>query len=220
MEVKKTAKADLTNKSNLFFSIGLIVALSLMLMSFEWTTIDEGIIVLTGDDLIDEDPIIIPVTDPKPPMPVVKQPKFEVVPEKEEIEEKKYVLDVLSDTTGMSEIPIVPEPDKEETEAIYTFLQESASPKGGMQSFYSYVSEKIKFPTQAVRMGIEGKVFVEFVVNKDGTLTDVKAVKGIGAGCDEEAVRVVKSAPAWNPGKQRGKPVRQRHTVPISFRLN
>ena len=77
----------------------------------------------------------------------------------------------------------------------------------------------MEYPAQARRMGVEGKVFVQFVVDKDGSLTDVKAVKGIGAGCDEEAVEIVKSAPKWKPGKQRGKAVRVRMIIPITFRL-
>jgi protein TonB len=88
-----------------------------------------------------------------------------------------------------------------------------------MAAFYKYVGDKIKYPPQARRMGIEGRVFVEFVIGKDGTLSEVRAIKGIGAGCDEEAVRIVQSSPAWNPGKQRGKPVKQRYTLPIIFKL-
>jgi protein TonB len=68
-------------------------------------------------------------------------------------------------------------------------------------------------------MGVEGRVFVEFVVNRDGSIVDVRSIKGIGAGCDEEAVRIVQSAPAWKPGKQRGKPVRQKMVIPIIFKL-
>jgi protein TonB len=77
-----------------------------------------------------------------------------------------------------------------------------------------------KYPAQARRMGIEGKVFVEFVINKDGSIVDVRAMKGIGAGCDELAVKVVQEAPKWKPGKQRGKPVRQKMVLPITFKLN
>jgi protein TonB len=68
-------------------------------------------------------------------------------------------------------------------------------------------------------MQVEGRVFLQFVVNKDGSLTDIKVVKGIGAGCDEEAIRVLKSAPRWSPGKQRGVPVRQRMVLPLTFKL-
>ena len=82
-----------------------------------------------------------------------------------------------------------------------------------------YVGDKLKYPAQARRMGIEGKVFVEFVVGKDGAIQDVRAVKGIGAGCDEEAVRIIQGSPAWTPGKQRGKPVKQKMILPIIFKL-
>ncbi|MCK5701162.1 MAG: energy transducer TonB, partial [Cyclobacteriaceae bacterium] len=78
---------------------------------------------------------------------------------------------------------------------------------------------KLKYPAQARRMGIEGKVFVQFVVDKDGTLTEVTAVKGIGAGCDQEAVRVIEGAPKWKPGKQRGRSVKVRMILPITFKL-
>jgi protein TonB len=77
----------------------------------------------------------------------------------------------------------------------------------------------MKYPAQARRMGVEGKVFVQFVIGKDGAISDVKVIKGIGAGCDEEAIRVVQSSPSWNPGKQRGKAVKQRYTLPIIFKL-
>ena len=90
---------------------------------------------------------------------------------------------------------------------------------GGMPAFYEYVSKNLKYPNQARRMGIEGRVFVQFVVGKNGSITDVTAIKGIGAGCDEEAVRVIKSSPNWSPGKQRGKPVKVRMILPITFKL-
>jgi protein TonB len=111
------------------------------------------------------------------------------------------------------------EQPKENPDEIFLVVEEGAMPKGGMEAFYKFVRDKLKYPAQARRMGIEGKVFVEFVVNRDGSIVDVKSIKGIGAGCDEEAVRVVQSMPAWNPGKQRGKPVRQRMVLPITFKL-
>ena len=78
----------------------------------------------------------------------------------------------------------------------------------------------MKYPSQARRMGIEGRVFVQFVVDKDGTVTEVKSVKGIGAGCDEEAERVLRMSPKFKPGKQRGRSVKVRMVLPIIFRLN
>lgn len=164
----------------------------------------------------------VPPTDiPPPPPPQVQQPQVVEVPDEEEIKEDiKVNLDVeVTDQTKIEEIVVQAEEPKEETDEVFTIVEESAAPKGGMAAFYKYVSDKIKYPPQARRMGIEGRVFVEFVIAKDGTLTEVRAIKGIGAGCDEEAVRIVQSAPPWNPGKQRGKPVRQRYTLPIIFKL-
>ncbi len=114
---------------------------------------------------------------------------------------------------------IAPVVEEENVDEIFSVVEETAEPKGGMPAFYKYVGEKIKYPAQARRMGVEGRVFVEFVVNRDGSIVDVRAIKGIGAGCDEEAVRIVQSAPSWKPGKQRGKPVRQKMVIPIIFKL-
>ena len=102
---------------------------------------------------------------------------------------------------------------------VYMVVEDQPTPEGGMKAFYQYVGQNMKYPTKARRMGIEGKVFIQFVVNKDGALTDVKAIKGIGAGCDEEAVRVIKEASAWNPGQQKGQPVKVRMVMPITFKL-
>ena len=108
---------------------------------------------------------------------------------------------------------------EEKVDEIFTIVEEQPSPDGGIKSFYEFVSKNLNYPAQARRMGMEGRVFVEFVVEKDGSLTDIKVVKGIGAGCNEEAVRVLSLAPNWNPGKQRGREVRVRMIMPIMFKL-
>ena len=110
-------------------------------------------------------------------------------------------------------------PEEENVDEIFTIVEESASFPGGIQAFYEYLGKELKYPRQAQRMGIEGRVFVQFVVERDGSLTDIQVVKGIGAGCDEEAVRVLKNSPKWKPGKQRGKPVRQKMIQNILFKF-
>jgi TonB family protein len=102
---------------------------------------------------------------------------------------------------------------------VYTMVEESATPQGGWSVFYEHIARKMMYPAQARRMGVEGKVFVEFVVQTDGSITDVKVKNGIGAGCDAEALRVVKTAPLWEPGKNKGVAVKQRLVLPISFKL-
>jgi protein TonB len=224
MELKKNPKADLTRKTSFFFSIGLLVTMSLVLVAFEFRDYEEKIadLVQRNSDVFEET-IEVPPTDiPPPPPPQVQAPVIVEVPDEEEIEEEINVnLDIeVSQDTKVEEVIVKPvEEPKEETDEIFTIVEESAAPKGGMAAFYKYVGDKMKYPPQARRMGIDGKVFVEFVINKDGSISDVKAVKGIGAGCDEEAVRVVQSAPPWSPGKQRGKPVKQRMVLPITFKL-
>jgi len=222
MEAKKTDKADLTNKSAFFFSIGLVFTMSFVLSAFEYKSRDESVMDIKGKttDTFEEVLEAPPTNQPPPPPPQIQAPVIVEVPDEEEIEEEiKVNLDIeVTQDTKVEEI-IVTEAPAEETDEIFTIVEESAAPKGGIGAFYSYVRDKMKYPPQARRMGIDGKVFVEFVVNKDGSITDVRAVKGIGAGCDEEAVRVVQSAPAWTPGKQRGKPVKQRMVLPITFKL-
>jgi protein TonB len=223
MEAKKSDSADLTKKSTFFFSIGLSVTMAIVLMAFEYRQTDEGALdLVTKNTNAFEETLEVPPTEQAPPpQPVVQQPQVVEVPDEEEIKDDiKVNLDVeVTDETKVETIVVQAEEPKEETDEIFTVVEESAAPKGGMQAFYKFVGEKIKYPAQARRMGIEGRVFVEFVINKDGSLSDVRAIKGIGAGCDEEAVRIVQSSPPWSPGKQRGKPVKQRYTLPIIFKL-
>ena len=222
MEAKKTDRADLTKKSAFFFSIGLAFTMAIILMSFEYKSYDESVVELQGkrSDVFEEVIEVPPTDQPPPPPPQIQAPVIVEVPDEEEIEEEiKVNLDIeVTQDTKVEEIVVKEEP-AEETDEIFTIVEESAAPKGGIGAFYQYVKDKMKYPPQARRMGIDGKVFVEFVVNKDGSITDVRAVKGIGAGCDEEAVRVVQSSPSWTPGKQRGKPVKQRMVLPITFKL-
>ena len=111
-------------------------------------------------------------------------------------------------------------PSADTPDELFTLVEEQPEFKGGMEEFYKYVAKEIKYPSQARRLGVEGQVNVEFTVQKDGTLADVKVTKGIGAGCDAEAIRVMENSPAFNPGRQRGKAVNVRMEVPINFKLD
>ncbi len=223
MEAKKTEKADLTRKTALFFSIGLLITMVITLTAFTWKDYDESLLDLQGKSAnVFEEMLEVPPTEqPPPPAPVIQQPQIVEVPDEEEIKEDlnlKFDVEVTEETK-VETIIVAPAEEKEDVDQIFSVVEETATPKGGMPAFYKFVSEKIKYPAQARRMGVEGRVFVEFVVNRDGTIVDVRSIKGIGAGCDEEAVRIVQSAPAWKPGKQRGKPVRQKMVIPIIFKL-
>ena len=102
---------------------------------------------------------------------------------------------------------------------VYTMVDEQPTPEEGLQEFYTYIQKNLEYPAQARRMGIEGRVFIQFVVDQEGAITEVEAIKGIGAGCDEAAERVLKNAAAWNPGYQQGQAVKVRMVLPITFRL-
>jgi len=224
MESKKTKEADILRKRPLFFNIGLFTALLISLFAFEWRSYgDQNMVDIAqvNDDF--EDLLEIPPTQqPPPPPPKIQQPEIIEVPDEEEIEEEIEVdLDIeITEDDVIEDIIIEEAPEEEPVDEVFLVVEEPATPKGGYQAFYEYIARKMRYPSQARRMGIEGRVFVQFVVDRDGSLTDIKVVKGIGAGCDEEALRIVKSAPKWNPPKQRGQPVQQRVMVRIVFQLN
>ncbi|NJN26050.1 MAG: energy transducer TonB [Cyclobacteriaceae bacterium] len=223
VENKKNPKADLTRTTGLFLNVGLVISLLLVIFAFEKKVYDDGSQVNLSAQAEDfEDLMDIPQTQqPPPPPPKKLQPEIIEVPDEEEIEEDIEIdLDVeMTESTVIEEVVFDQAPEEEEAEQIFTIVEDQPTPEGGMAAFYQFVQKNLKYPAQARRMGIEGKVFVQFVVDKDGSLTEVQAVKGIGAGCDEEAVRVIEEAPKWKPGKQRGRSVKVRMILPITFKL-
>ncbi len=224
LEIKKTEHADLDKKEFFFFSISLFITLLMVLGAFEYKQYDTPVMELVSRNTNTfEEMLDVPATEiPPTPEVIVQQPRLVEVPDEQQIEDEvKFVFDVeVTEDTKIQEAVITEAPKvEEETEEIFTIVESTAEPKGGLAAFYKSIGEQIKYPAQARRMRVEGKVFVEFIVGKDGKIADVKAVKGIGAGCDEEAIRIIENSPAWNPGKQRGKPVRQRMVLPIIFKL-
>lgn len=202
------------------------MTLLLVIAAFEWegsVKSEKKIMAVDKADL--EEIIEVPQTEipPPPPPQVIQQPRIVEVPDQEEIEEEinvQFDIDVTDQTVSQEfKIETQPVVEEEEPDKIFLVVEQPASPKGGMSAFYEFVSKNIHYPAQARRMGVEGKVFVEFVVEKDGTLSSFTVIKGIGAGCDEEAVRILQLSPAWSPGKQRGQPVKQRMVLPIHFKM-
>jgi len=223
MEVKKKPSADLTKQVPFHYVIGLVITLGLTLMAFEWKFYDDaGPMDLGTVENNFEEMMEVPITEqPPPPPPKIEQPQIIEVPDEEEIEEDIEIdLDLeVTEETVIEEVVFEEAPEEEVADEIFTVVEDQPEPAGGMAAFYKYVGKNMKYPTQARRMGIEGRVFVQFVVDKDGSITEVKAIKGIGAGCDEEAERVLRNAPKWKPGKQRGRAVKVRMVLPITFRL-
>lgn len=224
MEAKKTPKADLTRKSGMFLNLGLLISVGLALFAFEYKTFESGDLMDLGtveDDF--EEMLDIPITEqPPPPPPPIEQPIIEEIPDEVEIEEKIEVdFDVdVQEETVIKEVEISDAPVQEKADEIFDVVETMPTPPGGMEGWNKYLSKNLKYPTQARRMGIEGTVYVVFVVNTDGSIQDVEILRGIGGGCDEEAMRVVRNAPNWQPGKQRGRPVRVKMRLPIRFKLS
>jgi len=222
METKKNPKLDYRRKSGLFFNIGLVASLLMAITAFEWKFSDtSGIVVLPEPKIEMEsllDPIATRVTPPPPkvvPISVNEVPDNIVV----EVENLKFTLD--QGEIGEIEPVIIdlPEPEIEPQPEVFDIVESMPQFKGGIGEFYKFVGENLKYPAQARRIGIGGKVFVHFIVDKDGGLSDIKVARGIGAGCDEEVLRILAMSPNWIPGKQRGNPVRVRMMLPITFRL-
>jgi|UniRef100_UPI0040476699 periplasmic protein TonB len=227
MEAKKTPSADLTKKVGMFTNLGLAVAVGLTLAAFEYKSFDDsglkdlGSVADNFEELLD-----VPITQqppPPPPPPPMEQPVIEEIPDEVEIEEKIEVnFDVdVKETTVIAEVAIKEVViEEEKADQIFDVVETQPNPPGGMSGWNKYLSNNLKYPTQARRMGVEGTVIVVFVINTDGSIQDVEVLRGIGGGCDEEAVKVVTNAPKWEPGKQRGKPVRTRMRLPIRFKLS
>lgn len=223
MEIKKTPKADLSKKSTMFLNLGLALSVGLCLMAFEWKFYEYGNLKDLGQVADDfEELLDIPITEqPPPPPPPIEQPIIQEIPDEVEIEDKievNFDVDVQEETV-IKEVVIADAPVVEKADEIFDVVENSPEFPGGMEAWNKYLSSNLKYPTQARRMGVEGTVYVVFVVNTDGSIQDVELLRGIGGGCDEEALRVVAGAPKWTPGKQRGRPVRVRMRLPIRFKL-
>ena len=131
-------------------------------------------------------------------------------------DKKLKVVNFVPDNDNNFEL-IVKEIDEQEEK--FTLVEERPSPANGLPELFSFIQGELIYPEEAKDKGIEGIVFVEFVVNEDGTVSSVAIKEGIGAGCDEEAVRVVALSPKWNPGKINNKPVKVKMVLPINFKL-
>ena len=220
---RKTSKADLENKKVIFIEIGLVLALAIVLLAFEWKSyekieIDELALII---DDTEEDMIEVTHQDrpPPPPAPVQQTTIIEIVDDDVEIEDE-IEIDVEADQEMEIEEYIPVEEEEEDEAQIFTVVESMPEFPGGEAKMKQYLVKNLKYPQMAKESGIQGKVYVTFVVEKTGHVTDVKVLRGIGGGCDEEAIRVIKNMPNWMAGKQRGKSVRVQFNMPIVFRLN
>ena len=205
--------------------MGLVLAVAVTLVCVEYISISLPDVSLTGKEekLEDEEMEDIIFETPPPPQkqppPVVEE--IEVLEEDtEEEEDEVIIVDEEAEEIEIIEVEEVVEEEEPEIEQIYEVVEESPEFQGGMGKLYEYLGKQIQYPAMAKDNNIQGKVFVQFVVWKDGTIRDVKVVKGVHKSLDKEAMRVVKGMPKWKPGRQRGKAVSSRYTLPIRFRIS
>ncbi len=234
MQPKKADKADLENYRALFMLSGLVVTLLLCIFLIEWKVYDQRVADL-GELDVDIEEEVIPITQrdlaPPPPPPPPPPEVIEVVEDDVELEEELEIQ--TTETDEMEEVEVI-EMEEEVSDEVLSFAVVESVPifpgcedkvsnaekrNCFQQQIMLYVSRNFEFPEMARQMGIQGRVYVDFVIEKNGSFSNIQVIRGVDPLLDDEAVRVVKSMPKVQPAKQRGKPVRMRFTLPINAKL-
>lgn len=228
MEIKKTPKADLENRRTLFTEIGLVVALLVVWGAFSYSTKEKAVASLGEDTQVVEVEDMVPITEETPPPPP-EAPKIPVLSDQIDIVEDDIKVDdnfmSLEDDASLGvEIMDYVEEVKEEVveeEAIpFQLVEEKPSFNGGdANEFSKWVNSKLQYPEIAKENGVQGRVTLQFTVNPDGFVSNVKVLRGVDSSLDKEAVRVVSMSPKWKPGKQRDRAVKVTYTFPVIFQL-
>ncbi len=225
MKTKKSPKKDLESKKLIFAQIGLIIALGLVLVAFEWKSYDKKEIEVWKRKVSEIPMDIIQITEQKDkPLPVLQKQvtALNIIDDEDEIEDDTIEIDAGADqNTEIEEyVPVdIEEEEDFDDDEIFVGVESQPSFPGGDIARIRFLYENIQYPAMAKETGIQGRVYITFVVERDGSITDVRLLKGIGGGCDEESIRVVKAMPKWIPGKQRERPVRVQFVLPIKFTL-
>ncbi|MDD4513936.1 energy transducer TonB [Massilibacteroides sp.] len=229
MEIKKSKKASLEGSKGIGLLMGIIVGLAAMFVGFEWGTSDIDVVKVEGiTDVIAEEMVEItrpeetpPPPPPPPPAPVASE-VLEVVEDDVELEQQDILT--TEDDASQAQVqtyvaPAVVEEEEESSQQIFTVVEDMPKFPGGDAELLQFLAKGIKYPVIAQENGIQGRVICSFVVNRDGSVVDAEVVRGVDPSLDKEALRVINTMPKWTPGKQRGKPVRVKYTVPVTFRL-
>ena len=225
MEVKKNPKVDLEKYRGILLEIGLIVSLLATYLVFQIRTADkqENVLGDLGDVKVEEE--IIPITrmkevkpPPPPPPKVVEQ--LNIVEDDADVDEEFEMDDSEADEeTAVDQTDVQVEEEEDDEPINFYVVEEKPEFPGGEAALYKYLAEHTKYPEAAMENQIQGTVWVQFIIDKEGNVTNVKVVRSVDPYLDKEAIRVVKSMPKWKPAKQRGKPVRVIFQVPIKFVL-
>ena len=228
MEAKKAPKADLEKKKGLFLEIGLAIILLVVLVAFNIKSYDQKEVELIQQEMGDIEDIDIMITDPNEPPPPPPEPEaptteFEVVDDNKVIENEALPVNADDNANQAQQeyvAPVIEDKEEEKVEEeIFTVVESAPEYPGGEEALYKYLQTSINYPQLAKDQNLQGRVFVTFVVAKDGSIANPKILRDIGGGCGEEAIRVVRKMPKWKPGKQRGKSVRVQFNLPVMFQL-
>ena len=225
MQLKKSQKASLEDKKVVYVLMGFVFVLSLCYVALEWTEKEVTKYEVADMEFTFEEEVEIQQTTqettPPPPLPPVQEVEvLNVVEDDVETESIEINTEDDKDVEVVIAAPVEAPVEEEEEEVVFVVVETMPEFPGGQQALFKYLSENVKYPVIAQENGIQGRVICQFVVNKDGSIVDVEVVRSGGdASLDKEAVRVIKSMPKWKPGKQRGKAVRVKYTVPVNFRL-
>lgn len=229
MEIKKTERASMDNKRFLFTEIGMIIALLIVWGAFSYTSREKKVATLEADQTVVEVEDMVPITEETPPPPEAA-PKIPILSDQIDIVDDNIKVDdsmfqnIEDSNEGfeiMDYIESAPEEETIEEEAIpFQLVEEKPSFNGGdANEFSKWVNSRLIYPEIAKENGVQGRVTLQFTVNADGTVSNVKVLRGVDSSLDKEAVRVVSSSPKWKPGKQRDRAVKVTYTFPVIFQL-
>ena len=225
MHIKKSEKASLEKDKLIYALMGLVFVLSLVFVALEWTEREVTKYEVSDTEFLFEEEVEIQQTSqetpPPPPPPAVQEVEvLNVVEDNVETESIEVNTEDDKETEVVIAAPVEAPVEEEEEEVVFVVVESMPEFPGGQQALFKYLSENVKYPVIAQENGIQGRVICQFVVNKDGSIVDVEVVRSGGdPSLDKEAIRVIKTMPKWKPGKQRGKPVRVKYTVPVNFKL-
>lgn len=226
METKKSKRTDLESKKSIFFQIGLIVALGLTLVAFEWESPVKQIVIDTRWEAVNEDVVIKNTIfeDRKPAPKPVLAPAIRIVDNNTSITQDLTIDTEIKPDENQPEymvpVPVHLEEENSLAEEIpFVAVEKMPEFPGGINALREFLAQNTEYPDAAKETGIQGTVYLYFVVEKDGSISGIKTLRGIGGGCTEEAERVLSIMPKWKPGNQFGKPVRVSYNVPVIFKL-
>jgi periplasmic protein TonB len=229
MELKKSPKADLEKNKRIFLMLGLVLALGITLLAFEWKSRPSKVSSLGNLEVAEVEDEVIPITRQEQVQPPPPPPPPQVIEVLKIVDNNVDILDDLSlfdseadNQTFIDVAPVIQTVKKEEEvedAQVFFIVEEMPEFPGGEAALRRFIANSIKYPQIAQENGIQGRVYVQFVVDRDGTITNASIARGVDASLDREALRVVNSLPKWKPGMQRGKPVKVSYTVPINFVL-